>query len=113
MLVVFPSCADYFKAVWAFACTAGLREQLDQALLRLHLYAASWDDPGQTKAVLYRDFAPYSFSVDVSKREENGEYRHWFTGGLVYEGPDSPADGGGPSFTVSLDGTRRGWYLHT
>jgi hypothetical protein len=42
----------------------------------------------------------------------DGERRLCLHGGLIYQGPDSPANGLGPSLTVSLaPGT--GWFCHT
>jgi hypothetical protein len=42
-----------------------------------------------------------------------GEYVSWFGGGLIYQGPDVPADGSFPSLTVSMNPTRIGWFVHT
>jgi hypothetical protein len=64
--------------------------------------------------VLSGDFAPRSFSFcHYILPEKAGEKRQFgMNGGLIYQGPVSPADGSFPSLTVSLaSGT--GWFCHT
>lgn len=67
---------------------------------------------GGTRCVLYRDWAPLSFSFRIERRDLNGEWVHWFNGGLIYSGPDVPLDGSMPSLTVSLT-PYTGWGVHT
>jgi hypothetical protein len=61
------------------------------------------------------DFAPHSFSFAhyaLPNFTEDGERQFWFDGGLIYQGPESPANGLGPSLCVSpANGT--GWFCHT
>ena len=39
---------------------------------------------GKTRCVLYKDFAPYSFTFDLYRCLPSGEERHLFYGGLIY-----------------------------
>jgi hypothetical protein len=51
-------------------------------------------------------------SPELSKFTEGGQRKFSFNGGLIYQGPDSPADGSFPSLCVGLaSGT--GWFCHT
>ena len=52
---------------------------------------------------MWPDFAPHSLCFSQPRG---------LHGGFIYQGPDSPADGGAPSFTVSLAGGV-GWFCHT
>lgn len=55
-------------------------------------------------ATLWIDFAPYSFGVT---------FPTGIAGGLIFQGPSNPANGSAPSFTVSMDSSAVGWFLHT
>lgn len=103
---------DYLAEVIVFAKTAGLYPQLEKQLLYLSTYGDPDGDETYSRCDLYKDFAPHSFAFVMYRRSEDGEYKRWFNGGLIYQGPDCPAGGGPPSFTVSLtSGT--GWFVHT
>ena len=96
MLVIVDQ--DYVATVLAWAKSQSLAEQLQAQLDRLGSYA---------ECHLGKDFAPHSFSFAVYR---DGQFL--FNGGLIYQGPEQPADGSPPSFTVSLaEGT--GWFIHT
>ncbi len=94
-------CSDYFDEVVAFAQKAGrwtgplgLRENLLR-LVRLARAGA--------KAVLYKDFAPYSFEFAAGG----------FQGGLIFHGShDAGGSGAAPTFAVCLEAVD-GWTLHT
>lgn len=74
---------------------------LEQQLLRTLFWVASPDRAYPT--LIGYDHAPHSFSFDQPKG---------LHGGIIYQGPDCPADGSMPSLTVSLaPGT--GWFSHT
>jgi Domain of unknown function (DUF4120) len=93
----------HFDKVKAFAEQVGLADQLQRRLDWLSHYGAF----EEYECRMGRDFAPHSFSFAMFK---DGKYS--FRGGLIYQGPDSPADGSFPSLTVSLaSGT--GWFVHT
>lgn len=78
-----------------FAEKIGLTQQMLQSLFWL-------GGPSQVRAAgLLWDHAPHSLCFS------NGLY-----GGWIYQGPDSPANGGAPSFTVSLT-PGVGWFAHT
>jgi hypothetical protein len=115
---------DHFASVCKFAAQIGLAGQLAGKLAYLDQYA--YDPDGQEfqrriekKCVLGKDFAPHSFSFAIYQRDLKVEnlgdaptWKFWFNGGLIYQGPDCPADGSFPSLTVSLaKGT--GWFVHT
>lgn len=93
---------EYLDLVRDFAKSMGLEQQLQQKLD----YLAEYGD-GNNTCKLGKDFAPHSFIFTMFR---DGSY--WFNGGLIYQGPDCPADGSFPSFTVSL-AKRTGWFVHT
>ena len=65
--------------------------------------------------LLSSDFAPRSFAFAhfvLPKYAANGQRSFWFNGGLIYQGPDSPADGSFPSLTVSLASGTAGSATH-
>lgn len=84
-----------------------LRQSLRDELIYLHRYSCQ-DDPTNTQCELYNDRAPLSFGFAMRKKDENGEYQHWFFGGLIYHGK---IDGYG-SGSVSVE-TVEGWFVHT
>jgi hypothetical protein len=104
---------DRLEKVREFARSIGMSEQLERQLSYLANYA-DHDEP-KRQCVLGYDFAPHSFSFAhfvLPKYPANGQRSFWFNGGLIYQGPTSPADGSFPSLTVSLaSGT--GWFCHT
>jgi hypothetical protein len=100
-------CQDYLATVREFAKEHGLEEALEEKLDWLKDYCG-----GTCVCDLYKDFAPQSFGFTLAKIEDDGRRNHWFTGGLIYQGPDSPGDGSYPALSVSLTpGT--GWQIHT
>lgn len=65
---------------------------------------------------LYSDFAPFSmtFTVNRPHNKEFGLWERMFNGGIIYEGPNCPADGSFPSLSVSIDPSDRPtWRIHT
>jgi hypothetical protein len=92
---------DHFEKVKAFAERVGLADQLQRQLDYLGA------NDGAREIKLGRDFAPHSFTFAMYR---DGKYL--FNGGLIYQGPDCPADGSFPSLTVSL-ATGTGWFAHT
>ena len=114
-----PEDCAYAWKVFRFARANGLWKQLRGQLEYLRDYAtgegALYDKAKgcNTRCVLFPDFAPHSFNIWMQKREPgDSDWRHFFRGGLIYQGPTSPANGGAPSFTVSLvKGT--GWFVNT
>lgn len=115
MLIVHDEARPQLRAAYEHAKKLGpaVVKQFLRQLLHCNRYGAYCDegvDPVARKQVrfeLYSDWAPFSFSFVVKR---NGKFM--FNGGLIYQGPDSPADGSGPSFTVSLH-SGVGWFLHT
>lgn len=111
-------CEDDLAATRAWAATHGLTEKLEKSLKYLSDYGNIGLPDGaanriEHRCVLSADFAPHSFGVDMYRPGKTpGEWAYAFSGGLIYQGPDSPANGGAPSFTVSL-ARGIGWFLHT
>ena len=97
-----------------FARSMGLGEQLEKQLDYLAGYARGDGEP-KRQCVLSDDFAPHSFCFAhfvLPKFTADGKRHFWFNGGLIWQGPNCPADGSFPSLTVSLaNGT--GWFCHT
>jgi hypothetical protein len=59
------------------------------------------------------DFAPFSFFFVIEKRNDAGQWRTLFNGGVVYHGPrDGNGSGSAPTFAVTLEPTV-GWSIHT
>jgi hypothetical protein len=117
--MLYVKCAEHFEKVMQFAAQMGLVEQLYSRLDYLSSYANrkgctyAKDEGKNTRCYLYSDFAPHSFAFTMMRQEElDGEWEMWFNGGLIYQGPECPADGSAPSFTVSLD-KATGWFIHT
>lgn len=103
---------EHFDKVKAFAKRAGKFDQLKEKLDYLDTYA-DHENKGLTKCVLGYDFAPYSFSFLMMKRDAAGEYRPWFNGGLIfYDAGDTGV--GNPQFSVRIgDVSESGWSINT
>jgi hypothetical protein len=96
---------ERLEQVREFARTMGLTSQLERQIDFLATYGE-----GKYQCSLGYDFAPHSFSF--AQYRMGAERKFIFNGGLIYQGPNCPADGSFPSLTVSLaSGT--GWFCHT
>jgi hypothetical protein len=113
-------CPEHLEAVRAFARSISLEHQLQEQLDFLRDYGNRGkpaeempEESRQNLCILERDFAPRSFAFGMfGAADENGKRRFLFNGGLIYQGLDSPANGGFPSLCVSLaPGT--GWFIRT
>jgi hypothetical protein len=114
---------EHLANVLSFAFRMGLGEQLFKKLIYLSNYACHPDSDEETerepkRCILMADFAPHSFRFAIYRRnpklppDHTAGWKYWFNGGLIYQGPDCPADGSFPSLAVSLaEGT--GWFVHT
>jgi len=104
---------EHFDNVLAFAEKAGLRKQLDEKLEYLATYAEH-GGPIKTRCLLHADWAPYSFAFSMQVLgEKDDDYRHWFSGGLIFHGShDNGGDGSFPTLSVSLCPCV-GWQVHT
>ena len=105
---------DRLEQVREFAASIGLSEQLERQLCYLHGYSDHGEGV-ERQCVLGYDFAPHSFSFAhfvLPASSKDGTRKLWFHGGLIYQGPTSPANGLGPSLCVSL-ATGTGWFCHT
>jgi hypothetical protein len=95
------------EEIKAFAAETGREEQLQKELDYLGNYSAQ-----ETKCVFFPDFAPYSLSFNM-ERKEDGEWVHWFNGGLIFHGShDGLGSGAAPTHSVCLTPTD-GWGVHT
>ena len=93
----------------AEAETVGLGTQLEEQLTYLDTYA----HPKSTRCTLYPDRAPYSFGFAIEAQSDDGTWRPWFAGGLIYHGPhDHYGSGTAPTFAVSVTPVQ-GWQVHT
>ena len=111
-LVIDPAQVDRLEEIREFARQMGLGEQLEHQLTFLG-NRESWGKRSQ--CYLSWDFAPHSFTFAhylLPDASRTGKREFYMNGGLIYQGPTSPADGSFPSLTVSLaSGT--GWFCHT
>lgn len=104
----------YFDEVVAFATKAGKYNGGDNSSLKSRLdYLERYGGDDRTRVRLYRDRAPCSFGFVIEKKDAAGEWRHLFTGGLLYHGAhDGFGSGAAPTLAVTLDPTN-GWSIHT
>ena len=103
---------EHFNKVKAFAESTNRMEQLQEKLDYLDTYA-DHERKGLTKCILGYDFAPYSFSFLMMKKDDSGEYQPWFNGGLVFfDAGDSGV--GLPQLSVRIGDTSESeWNIHT
>lgn len=113
MLVIPEETKEYFIKVRIEAYDRGLMKEFNEGMLNAHLFGCTWEAPDQVRCVLFEDFAPLSFGFRMEQRQEDDNYKFFMNGGLIYEGPDSPANGQAPSFTVTVGESRIGWFMHT
>jgi hypothetical protein len=115
MLVIEESAKMYYRSVRSKAQEMHLEQELNNQLLYLHLYGCDWDDPGQIRVSLAKDFAPMSFSVVWERRQSDGSYKYMLNGGLVFHGPhDNGGDGGMPTLSVEINpNVKPHWSVHT
>lgn len=116
--MILPQDVDYYNQVCDFANNNDLFEQFKQQIDFLDTYAnrpgCMYDiDKGMnTRCKLYKDFAPYSFQFVMEKTDNGKDWKFWFNGGLIYQGPTQPLDGSFPALTVSFN-KNTGWSIHT
>jgi hypothetical protein len=112
MLEIDGNVQEYFESVKEYAQEVGLEDNLQEKLDFLDTYAEH-GDRGKTRCRLTQDFAPHSFNISMDIRSEDGEYKPWWFGGLIFRGPhDGGGNGGPPTFSVSLNPCH-GWQIHT
>jgi len=104
----------YFDEVVAFAKKSKKYDGNDNSCLKSRLdYLERYGGDDRTRVRLYRDRARYSFGFVIEKKDAAGEWRHLFTGGLLYHGPhDGFGSGAAPTLAVTLERTN-GWSIHT
>lgn len=98
----------YLDEVKAFADKAGRAEQLQKELDYLANYSQQ-----ETRCLLYKDFAPYSFRFVMERRADDGGFVYWFNGGLIlHSNHDGFGSGAAPTLSTCLNPTD-GWAVHT
>lgn len=109
---------DYYDEVINAAKKAGMfdNEELQGSLKSRLEYLDTYADhekKGLTRCRLFKDFAPYSFAFVMEKRTQEGDYKRWFNGGLIFHGKmDSGV--GFPTLSVRIgDISKAGWSVHT
>lgn len=91
-----------------FAAKIDMSTQLQEQLDYLANYSAR-----ETRCLLFTDFAPHSFQFTMEVKNGEGEWEHWFFGGLIFHGPhDGHGSGSAPTYSVTLTPTT-GWSVHT
>jgi hypothetical protein len=116
MIVIGRQHRAYAKQVIEFAKKIGMYgtgnvSDLRRNLIYLRDYA-DHEHKGLTQCELYRD-EPWGFGFVMRRRNDRGEYRFWFNGGLLYHGShDGFGSGSGPTFAVTVLPTD-GWSIHT
>jgi hypothetical protein len=110
-LVIDERQVERLEQVRDFARQMGLSQQLNR---QLNFLDKGTSFGKRSQCILGGDFAPHSFSFGhYILPESAGEKRRpGLHGGLIYQGPTSPADGSFPSCTVSL-ARGNGWFCHT
>ena len=99
----------HFQKVLKFARETG---QLQNFLNKLN-YLHNYGEAGSVKCVLYKDFAPMSFRLTFYRKQEDGTWKPWIYGGLIYHGEiDGYGSGSAPTFSVCVNETS-GWSIHT
>lgn len=105
-----------FLEAMKFAAENNCLNELISQLNYLNTYADARKSEGfETECILYKDFAPLSFTFQMRKRWRDGTLENWFHGGLIYSGPGQPLDGSAPALTVSLEKStnKHTWSVHT
>jgi hypothetical protein len=114
---------DHFASVVAFAQRIGLYEPVQTeertSSLKGRLdYLAGYggkNEAGEdtSRVRLFKDWAPYSFGFVIERRVQDGSWKHFMNGGLLYHGThDGNGSGEAPTFAVTLTPTS-GWSIHT
>ena len=99
----------HFNETVKFAKATGRFKSLMEHIDYLHNYAGKEN----TRCLLRKDFAPYSFNFTMQKKRADGSYVYWFEGGLIYHGPhDGYGSGQAPTLSVCLNPTDD-WTIHT
>jgi hypothetical protein len=111
----------YFESVVEFSKKVGLYEDdgttnnaLSNRLKYLENYGGKNSDGSDRMRVrLMPDGAPMSFYFVIEKRNDAGEWRTLFNGGLLFHGRhDGHGTGADPTLAVTLTPVS-GWSLHT
>lgn len=113
MLEISEETQRYVDEVKTFAESVGALAKLQKQLDYLDTYAEH-EDRGRTLCVLYKDFAPNSFSFVMNIRPKGGgEYAFWYNGGLICY-PPGDSGVGAPQFSVNLTTSDEyEWHVNT
>ncbi len=105
---------EHFDVVKAEAEKLGLMDDLQKQLDYLATYA-NHGGYGEVRCNLGWDFAPlsFSFTMQTRKKDTTQEWKHWFSGGLIFHSGKSWS-GGAPAFSVELcPSDKPHWSVHT
>lgn len=116
MPIHFPNeeASKYYHAVRAEAESRGLLDKFKARMAYLEHYGCSKEKPDNAMVVLWKDFAPLSFSVLIKFKQADGTYKDFMDGALIFHGRhDGYGGGGAPTFAVSVTAVDEDWSLHT
>lgn len=115
----------HYDRVVAFAIATNQMPMLQKVLDYLDTYGSTWnhDNDGErttrrtdgSRATLFPDYAPASFSFLIEKQREDGTWYMMFNGGLIYHGDPSGwgVSESHPTFSVRLVGDDNPWAVHS
>jgi hypothetical protein len=105
----FQECRKWIKRVAAQdrARARDMRRRFFEELRFLRDYACHDDEDKQagrakTKCLIYTDFAPLSFFFNMQIRQNDGTYKPWFPGGLIFHGTHDGGGDGGDDINAQL-----------
>jgi hypothetical protein len=104
----------YYHEVRAEAEVRGLLDKFKKRMDYLEHYGCSAGKPDHARVILWKDFAPLSFSLIIEFKQPDGTYKFFMDGALVFHGQhDGHGSGGAPTFAVSVGPVDEDWSLHT
>ena len=101
---------DHMNKVVKFAKKTGKIKSLVENLKFLNEYAGKQN----TRCLIRKDWGTEpNFVFEMQRKDQEGNYRFMFNGGLLFHGPhDGFGSGLGPTFAVTLNPTD-GFSIHT
>jgi hypothetical protein len=112
MLIMSDELQERVERTRVFAASVGELVQFENSLRYLAEYGGN---PENVQTTLYPDFAMHSFGFSIAFKQADGTFKHWCSGGLIYDGPGAPCDGSFPQLTVNVNRNARihNWGIHT
>ena len=81
------NCKEHYDHVFSCAAAHPNKEVLECLQYRLEYlggYACTKEEPDKTRCKLYKDHAPGSCGFVIERKQEDGSYKFWMNGGLIY-----------------------------